>query len=55
MCDVVVGRARTREVKTGSNSSMTSGFGGVESGETRGCVKVDSVRVWCDTCVIRAV
>ena len=45
MCDVVVGRARMREVKSGSKSSMISGFRGVESGEIRGCVKDNSVRV----------
>ena len=43
--DVGVGRARTREVKSGSRSSMNPGSGGAERGETRGCVKVNSVRV----------
>ena len=43
--DVGVGRARTREVKSASRSSMNSGSGRAESGETRECVKVKSVRV----------
>ena len=33
------------EVKRGSRSSIKSGSGGAESGETRGCVNVDSMRI----------
>ena len=34
-----------REVKSGRRSSINPESRGAESGETRGCVKVDSVRV----------